>query len=792
MDYIATAMERDDNRMKGLKDTAAFEEISGKINGGRIKIGVYNLSEYILRVAGFFLARAMPISGVAPFGLAFMTLERSFSVKSIVSIAGVVAGYLTLGVKAALGYIISAVLFSVILYFVSKEKEIELKKAVMVMSFILGLTNIGGLLWLGFNFENVIMAVLDIGFLILGSMVFDKCRVYLNGKNLRRDIPTGDEKICLCVMVGIILVGFRDVRVINNYSLANTLGFLIIGISGASGGLLGGTITGIITGFLLGVKGDVLTYLGVFSLTGLVCGICSKYNKYVVAAGLLVSGMLISSYSMGNGNEFIRFYEVPVAALMVAFIPDNTYNFISKFTNFSKVSIEEGNPYKLYVRTKLALASESFKNLAETFEKISENEKMADMRDIDILFDTAADRVCSSCSEVNRCWKREYKSTYKVMFRFFEILEKKRMLTEKDADHDFSSHCLRLKQLVNELNKQFEIYKLNLVWRSKLCENRELVGEQFSGVAEILNKISKELDSDSSFDNMAAEEIRCRMRVKGIKCDNVQVSQDFEGRHRISLCTKNQEPLRNDEIQSVLKSVLGAEFSCQRSQDKGRGKILQYHEVPVMKIEAGYVGCGKGEECGDSHNISNLRGGKYIAVLSDGMGTGSRAGKESSAIVELLEGFMDAGFDRKVAVKLVNSAMVMKSTKEAFATVDMCIIDLYTGEAEFIKNGAEPSYIKRKNGTETVRSASLPVGIMPGVEIESFAHKLSEGDTIVMVSDGLEVRNGNNGWLRKTVEDAEDDIPVQKLAEQIVDKSVALQGGTADDDMTVIVLRVAG
>ena len=778
--------------MKELRDAVIGGKIRKSNGEGKIRFEAYNLTEYILKAAGFFLARAMPVSGVAPFGLAFLTLERKISVKEIVSFAAVFLGYMTLGFKAALGYIVTSVMYMAFLYFSGKGREPLFKKSVLAMAAFLCVVNIGGLLWLGLSFEGLIMAVMDVGFLILGAIVFEKCRGFTDGSFFKRDIPTGDEKICLCIMAGIILLSFKDIYLWNSYSVANTLGFLILGVGAVSGGLLTGAITGIVIGFLLGVNGDILTYVGIYSVAGLICGICAKYKKYAVGAGLLLSGVLMSAYAMSNGAGMIKFYEVPLASVVVAVIPEKIYELTGRFTNFGKVSIEEENPYKLYVRTKLALASESFRRLAESFEQISEKEKSAEMRDIEVLFDTAADKVCSSCGEVNRCWKREYNSTYKAMVGFFEVLERKRLLTEDDADPNFRSHCIRLKQLVSELNKQFEIYKLNLVWKSKLCENRELVGEQFSGVAEILNKISKELDNDSSFDSMAAEEIRCRMRAKGIKCNNVQVSQDFEGRHRISLCTKNQEPLRNDEIQSVLKSVLGAEFSCQGSQDKGRGKILQYHEVPVMKIEAGYAGCGKGPECGDSHNLSNLRGGKYIAVLSDGMGTGKRAGKESSAIVELLEGFMDAGFDKKVAVKLVNSAMVMKSTKEAFATVDMCIIDLYTGEAEFIKNGAEPSYIKRKNGTETIRSASLPVGIMPGVEIESFAHKITQGDTIVMVSDGIEVRSGNNGWLRKTVEESDADIPVQKLAEQIADKSVALKGGTADDDMTVIVLRVAG
>ena len=35
-------------------------------------------TEYLVRLAGFFLARAMPIEGVAPFGLAFWRWSEAF------------------------------------------------------------------------------------------------------------------------------------------------------------------------------------------------------------------------------------------------------------------------------------------------------------------------------------------------------------------------------------------------------------------------------------------------------------------------------------------------------------------------------------------------------------------------------------------------------------------------------------------------------------------------------------------------------------------------------------------
>ena len=199
----------------------------------------------------------------------------------------------------------------------------------------------------------------------------------------------------------------------------------------------------------------------------------------------------------------------------------------------------------------------------------------------------------------------------------------------------------------------------------------------------------------------------------------------------------------------------------------------------------------KGAESGDKHCANYLAGGKLAVTISDGMGTGHAAARESSAIVRLLGSFLDAGFDKAVAVKLVNSVMVMKSARDAFATVDMCVIDLYTGQVEFIKNGAEASYIKHHEYTETVRTASLPIGIVSINDIETFARTLESGSLVVMTSDGV-VSSPEDSWIREMIEAVDISISPNDLAKLILDEATRRNAakGTENDDMTVICVKL--
>ena len=147
---------------------------------------------------------------------------------------------------------------------------------------------------------------------------------------------------------------------------------------------------------------------------------------------------------------------------------------------------------------------------------------------------------------------------------------------------------------------------------------------------------------------------------------------------------------------------------------------------------------------------------------------------------------------KTIAVKLVNSVMVMKSARDAFATVDMCVIDLYTGEIEFIKNGAEASYIKHTEYTETVRAASLPIGIVSIGDIETFARTLENGSMVVMTSDGV-ISAAEDNWIRELVEVIDMEIPPKELAQIILDEAVKrnAENGIENDDMTVICVKLS-
>ncbi len=105
---------------------------------------------------------------------------------------------------------------------------------------------------------------------------------------------------------------------------------------------------------------------------------------------------------------------------------------------------------------------------------------------------------------------------------------------------------------------------------------------------------------------------------------------------------------------------------------------------------------------------TKLDDGKYLIAISDGMGSGKEAKKASSSAVKMLNRMLSSGFDKDTSLELINSSMYINSKEDSYATLDIAILDLYSGNMEFMKNGACPTFIKNKKDVTVVKSISLP------------------------------------------------------------------------------------
>ncbi|MBQ4260290.1 MAG: SpoIIE family protein phosphatase, partial [Ruminococcus sp.] len=135
----------------------------------------------------------------------------------------------------------------------------------------------------------------------------------------------------------------------------------------------------------------------------------------------------------------------------------------------------------------------------------------------------------------------------------------------------------------------------------------------------------------------------------------------------------------------------------------------------------------------------------------------------------------------------VNAALMIKSEDESLSTVDLASVDLYSGMLTLKKAGAAATYIRR-GGRVTMREMpSLPAGILNNIQFATDTVKLSEGDMVVMISDGAVT--GDDKWLERLIRTWRNGS-AQELARAVVEESMRRSEGSREDDITAVAMRV--
>ncbi len=751
--------------------------------------------DVLIRILGFFLAMAMPMPGVAPFGLSFLAQERKISFRAIISLVMISAGSIVACERiGAAKYIGAGVIYVSVLFVLEKGVKITEFTAGLVAGIAIIVSGMVSCIWQGITVEGVLLLLCEGAATVAGALVIDKSWDLSTTNSISAEKLTGEEKLSLASVCAILLMSLKEIYIGSDFSLINVASGLVLLIIAAGCGVSYSTGAGVLLGLLCGIDSDYfMPVLGAFSFCGFLSGVFSKFGKGGVIAGIILANAMLIVYTNGALKSMLTIYEIMASSVIFLFIPTKSIAMIKNIICLKEGDKENILKIKDGLRTRLRAISTSFEAMSKTLDKLSDKEMEANITDVATLFDIAADKICRACRKASICWGKDFNSTYQSLFGLLETMDSKGTVDEKDVNEYLRSKCSNLTKLLAEINKQFEIYQVRRVWKSRLTESRELVGEQLSGVSQIISGLEKDLEGGTRFDNVYANDIRIKLENKGIKIRDMNVIQNKSGRYTVEMLVKKSH-MRNNSmltIKRVMRSIFGCAVSMNETHLADAGLVrLSFKEEEKFQIETGHAVAKASTASGDNFKFARLSCGKYIITLSDGMGTGNRAARESRAMIELLDSFLQAGFESSVAVKMINSVMIMKSENEAFVTIDMCIIDLYTGEVEFIKNGAEPSFIMRKNFVEEIKASSLPAGIMAGTEADVISDAICDGDTLVMITDGVESKKRGNEWVKGFIEKNRSHATADDLAKSILKFAIEENDGEVLDDMTVLTVKI--
>lgn len=446
---------------------------------------------------------------------------------------------------------------------------------------------------------------------------------------------------------------------------------------------------------------------------------------------------------------------------------------------------------------RLEYYAESFVQLSKTFGQMNRYKEDFTAEELGRMQSEVTSRVCASCGQCSVCWEQENPPMYQVMYRFLQKL-KAGYVTENSAK-ELQQHCPYSAELITHILQIFEKARLNMAWYNRLQENREVIAQQLDAMAYIMEDCAKENEDISKQEGKFLANVKYYCREKGIVLSQIKMMQTANGKKQLLLqCKVKQQhciPVREMAKQF---SGIGAERFVSGQDNPA---LLGNEEVLLTFVEdcryTVYHGIARmvkeGEQLsGDNFSFLSLRDGRFVMSLSDGMGSGAVACKESEMVIDLLEKFLEAGFYPDASIRMMNSAMVTHGENNLFSTVDVAEMQLDTGKCQLYKVGAAPTFVKHGSHVAKIVCENPPIGLFSKMEIQTADVTLKHGDFIIMVSDGvldyLHVEQPEE--TLKEILNTIDTTNAKQMARQILEYILLYTGGAVRDDMTVLVAGI--
>lgn len=443
---------------------------------------------------------------------------------------------------------------------------------------------------------------------------------------------------------------------------------------------------------------------------------------------------------------------------------------------------------------RLSNYAESFEGLSRVFLAMSRKKEYYTAEELSNMQNELTGKLCAGCDSCAVCWERDATPLYGILSDLLASILKVGT-PGSESEEQLSRYCKRSKDMVEEAVRVFEKANLNRAWYNRLLENRQSIAEQLDAMAYIMKDCAKEEQSLDGREKRALSELRYQAKEAGILVEEIHMWETTDGHLKLEARMRSRMggciALKN--FLTAAHRVLGKELRTTADNKSFISKepfsYLFYEDIRYRSVQGiARVKKDGAQISGDNFSFLELEQGELLLGLSDGMGSGSAACRESELVLDLVERFLEAGFSADTAIRMMNSAMVMKGEDDLFSTMDLCMIDQYSGNADFYKIGAAASFLKRNEEVDCFHADSLPVGAGVNPEVVHENITLKNGDFVVMVTDGvleyLHVPKPEE-TMQEIIESIHTNHP-GVLAKKILERVLLFTGGKAADDMTIL------
>ncbi len=578
-----------------------------------------------------------------------------------------------------------------------------------------------------------------------------------------------------------VVYSLKDIRYFG-VSLASVATLILTLISASKGGAVRGAVIGAVLGAVCSPALAVS-----YATVGGVAGIFYCIGVLPTAGISAFAGVSVALFQVGYG-ALVGF--VPETVIAVAAVsPMIRYSFIPERFPYPKNELPREYDALSEAETRAMRnieRNENIERLSEALRDISKTLNEADGCELyqrsKKVSNALSSGFCESCALSSICWESEAKRAEESVKGIMDAYERGEALPRDKKTNYLSGYCIKFKELSEEIRRVSNEPKTETATASL----NSVAACNFKSVADMLSDVANNLRLENARDVDAEKTVLSVSGAIGFKPDTVSVLGSERKRiyaHgvRRSFTDEEREKIRKAfseacKTEYALPVIMGEKKECMVFSPE---KTLSAKVCCLKSTKAGEV-CS-----GDNVLSGEMDDGYFYAMLADGMGSGEEANNVSKTALSVLEKLLRCRVKKSTAALLAGD-ILKRRNGECFTTLDIMELDLVSGNASFLKNGAAASYIVRNGGVYCINANSMPVGITEEAYPVETGFRLSAGDTVIMLSDGIASDGFDGKWISDTVSGSFNSP--EELTELIMKKSGELC--PQNDDKTVLVIEI--
>ncbi len=628
-------------------------------------------------------------------------------------------------------------------------------------------------------------------FLLVQGITFGVCWMYGAAFAPPRDENDWRRPVTLLVLTATVLLSLSGINLFGVFAPARAGALLLVLAAAYLGGPAAGAAAGVAFGAAMDLNiGYGALFTCCYGLCALVAGLFHDSGRGWFSVCALGSGLCAAMLGVEHPLFIPLIVELFCAVLMFAALPPFVWEAIRRSLLPDTLMGEAASQrVRRLAGTCATEAAQAFYELyLAMLHGVSEGKAAGD-RNIRAVFDYASDHVCKNCMLCTQCWQRDYVSTLAALNDVTQPMLQRGRAEMSDFPYHFAARCARLPELMRAINSALFALRERESLRRQQEENQSLLARQYAGITDILRQLGAEVTQDETAQPLMERQVRRYAAAFGW-IDRVCAVRDSQGRLTVELYGEGIDDImkQGDGFSAGLSALLGVTLTAPEKKKGSQGIHVEMHErAPYRAV----VGIGRQQKEGASVSGDNAcyfltDTGTACLLLSDGMGSGAAASRDSRMLITSLERFLRAGISVGDALHAVSPALRLRSDGMRFTTLDAFTLDLFSGRAENLKCGAAPTYM-RLNGRWTILpGTALPIGLAEEDELgDAVPLQMNDGDIVVLLSDGV-TDGTDDKWVRQLLIAHAGDSP-KEIAAQLVNEA---KGRGHDDDRTVMVMKI--